>query len=232
MVLYLLVLSTALFNKPPTRNILCSGLILASDGKKMSKKDNNFVKPQELLNIYSADSIRLYLIGSPAAKADSFKFNSDHITVIMRKLDQLCNCYTFFEENLKKFTNIHKLKESTNYNNIPNKWIIARLAKLALSIDKNISCYDINKIPEELLDFIEDFTNLYLKFNRCIIKGNCSIDETNNALNITAFVIISFCKIAAPFVPFISEYLYQKIAATNIFSTKRISSFGNLSSDQ
>lgn len=220
----LLVLSTALYNQPPTKNILCSGLILASDGKKMSKKDGNYIKPQELFNKYGGDAIRLYLIGSPAAKADSFKFNQDNIEIISKKLYQLCNCYNFFEENYNKFIIVNKFVKNNKLinNNVFDKWIISRLADLINIINKCMGNYDINKIPNELLKFIEDFTNVYLKFNRNVIKGNCTKEETNNVLNIIATVIVSFCRIAAPFMPFTCEHLYKKINSINFASNESV----------
>jgi isoleucyl-tRNA synthetase len=218
----LLVLSTALFNKPPTKNILCSGLILASDGKKMSKKDNNYTKPLDLLKTTSADSIRLYLIGSPAAKADSFKFNQNNIDIISKKIYQLHNCYNFFEENYNK--SIDSFSQITDAilltDNLFDKWIISKLGNLLKTINEYMSVCDINKIPNELLNFIEDFTNIYLKFNRNILKGNCEKHKTNMSINITLFVFLSLCKIMAPFIPFTSEYLYKKIAKLNIYKLK------------
>jgi isoleucyl-tRNA synthetase len=83
----LLVLSTALFNKPPFKNLITNGLVLASDGQKMSKRKKNYPDPSDIINKYGADSIRLYLITSPAVRGDALKFNEPGVKDVIKGIN-------------------------------------------------------------------------------------------------------------------------------------------------
>lgn len=211
----LMVISTAILNKPAFKNVICSGLILAQDGKKFSKRLNNFVSPQKIFDIYGSDAFRLYLISSPAIKAESFRFNDDDISKIVKKNIQLLNGHKFFIEHCLKFIkdgyelDINSWKQSEN---IMDKWIVARTGTLLENINREIKNYSLNKIWVEIHDFIEDLTNWYIKFNRNRLKGkNCDKSEQNTALSTLYFVLINSCKIFAPFMPFFSETLFKNI---------------------
>ena len=80
----LLVLSTALFNKPPFKNLIVNGLVLAADGQKMSKKKKNYPDPLLVVNKYGADAVRLYIINSPVVKAESLRFKEDGVKDVLK----------------------------------------------------------------------------------------------------------------------------------------------------
>nr|QBK88446.1 MAG: isoleucyl-tRNA synthetase [Mimivirus LCMiAC01] len=212
----LLVLSTALFDKPAFKNVICAGMILADDGTKMSKSKNNFTHPMKVLEKYGSDAMRLYLISSPAANASTLKFDETNITkIITSKLIQFYNVYKFFLVQQIKFCNdeykfdIDLYKKSSNSMDL---WIISRVNNLANIIKDIMQEYKIYKTKYELFDFIEDLANWYVKFNRRRFKGqNCSLLDRSYALSTLYYVLLTFIKVCAPFMPFLTESMYQNL---------------------
>ena len=223
----LMVLSTALFDKPAFKNVICSGLILADDGKKFSKRLGNYTDPIELCNQYGADAIRLYLIGSPAAHGEAFQFNVTGIKEINGKYFQWINSLKFLIEHTIKFQkdrnlfDVHAYKKS---NNIMDKWIISRIKTMMINIESAMDNYMIYKVKPEILDFIEDLTNWYIKFNRNRLRGRyCVPNEQQQALSTLHYIMIIFARIAAPFVPFLTELIYNHLKVLVPFDEQKLS---------
>lgn len=199
----LLTLSTALYNKPPFKNVICSGIILNEKGEKLSKKLNNFTPLDNIIEQYGSDSIRLYLLASPATQGGSFKFKDKDVEKYSKKLYQLVNCFKFLcnldYKNVKEIT-------STD---VTDKWILERLNMIIIEIKKEIESFDVKKIPQIILDFIEDLANWYIKFNRNRLKGKYGEDDKNKSIFTLKTVFLEMCKIFAPFIPFLSEIFYK-----------------------
>lgn len=222
----LLVLSSALFDKPPYQNVICTGLILAEDGRKFAKKLGNYSSPLEILDKYGADSLRLYLTGSVAAHADSFKFINKDIENILKKLVQFMNGYKFLIEHYTKFIKDDFKFDPTAYSkttNIMDKWILARVQNLSKKISTCLNKYEVHHATSEFLDMIEDLTNWYIKFNRNRIRRrNCNIDEQTNALSTLWYCYLQLSKIMAPYIPFLSETIYQELKKLSPVSEKSV----------
>jgi isoleucyl-tRNA synthetase len=215
------VLSTAIFNKAPAKNLLCSGLILDKNGKKLSKSKGNFVDPQDIMNEYNSDSYRMYLLNSPVVEAENLKFDENHIKIMKQKLIQFSNSAIFFVEfynayikQYKKFNYTLKLFE--RFNNNFDVWIISRIEELAKTINENLEVYKIKQNIPEIIEFIEDFTNYYIKLNRSRIKGIDGKQEQFESLSTSYYVIMKFIKLITPFTPFLSEYIFNKIKIIDI----------------
>lgn len=211
----LMVLSTALLNKPAFKNVICCGLILADDGKKFSKRLGNFIPPMQICDEYGADALRLYLSGSPAAHAEAFQFNKEHLKEINGKYFQWFNGLKFLIEHTMKYqkdgfvfdVNAHKTS-----NNIMDCWILSRVRTMLVNIEMAMNNYTFYKVKPEIMDFIEDLTNWYIKFNRNRLRGRyCDNIEQSQALSTLYHVMLMFTIIAAPFVPFLTETMYQKL---------------------
>lgn len=211
----LLVLSTALFDKPAFKNVVCAGLILAPDGKKFSKRHGNGVSPFTLCEQYGSDAIRLYVTGSPAAHGDSLLFDDSKIIEISGKLYQWLNAVKFFIEHTIKFQkdgykfDLNAYQSSTN---IMDKWILARLRTTLANIESHMAKYTFYKVKQVILDFIEELINWYIKFNRNRLKGRfCDKQEQSQALSTLYRVLYNFTLITTPFAPFLAETFYQKL---------------------
>lgn len=216
----LMVLSVALFDKPAFKHVICTGLILGADGRKISKRLGNFIPPVEIIDRHGADAVRLYLLSSPAAKAEGLKFKETDVEVIFKKFIQLFNGYKFFLEHAIKYKkdgktfDIDGWKDSTN---ITDRWILARTGSLVRNVDTLMKKLHLYKIKNELLTYIEDLTNWYIKFNRDRLRGRAiNLDddaelvanEQRCALSTLFKVLFGCVGVCAPFIPYLSETMY------------------------
>lgn len=212
----LLVLSTALFNKPPFKHVVCAGLVLDEHGNKISKKLGNFVSPLISLEKFGADAVRLYMAGSPAVHAHYFKFKDTDITVLSNKLYKYFNASKFFIEYYTLFTMEYPdipfdTNAYINSNNVTDRWMLSRVSTTISNIEQLMESYTIHHVPFEITTFIEDLVNWYIKFNRERIKGKCGLDQWMMSLSTLYQVLLTSCKAFAPFMPFLTETLYQKL---------------------
>jgi isoleucyl-tRNA synthetase len=215
----LLVLSTAIFDKAPYRNVICTGLVLDANGVKMSKKLGNFVDPRELIDEFGADTVRVYFLSSPVMHAEPLKFNTTAIRQLKYRFSPYINGVKFWIEHtinyMKKkhitHINIERINSPIGLNNIMDRWIINRTNQLVKQTHESMKKYQFNIVTSRLLDFIEDLTNWYIKFNRDRIKGNEGIEEQFVSISVLYNVLVTYCKLWAPFTPFMSEHIFQHL---------------------
>jgi isoleucyl-tRNA synthetase len=211
------VLSTALFNKPAYEKVIVSGLILASDGKKMSKRLNNYTSPTSLIDIYGADILRLYLIGSPASKADPFCFKDKDLFEITKKLIPYYNSYLFFFECFKN-SNFDIEKINILSNNKLDNWILNKLFIFAKDIVNSMNNLEITLIPNIIFKFIDILSNYYIKLSRERLKGlNCELD-CKESLSTLLKILINFNILLSPYMPHLSEYIYCEFMNKNLIN--------------
>jgi len=226
----LLVLSTALLNKPAYKNVICAGLVLDKEGKKMSKRNGNFKDPMEIIEKFGSDPLRMYLLGSLAVKADSLNFDEDNIMLVKQKLIQFHNGVKFFIEHYLSYvksghqldfelgstrdlTQIESYQTSTN---IFDQWIMIRTKELIYNLQSCMDQFDIDRCPPLIYQFIEDFTNWYIKLSRSRMRGTSGLNEWSVSLSVTRYVILNVIKALVPFMPFLTEYIYQHIRMLDI----------------
>ena len=213
----LMVISTALFNIPAFGNVICSGIILAEDGKKLSKKHGNYITPQTIFQEYGADALRLYLLNSPSTHAEPCQFRVTDLDKILRKPIQLYYGYSFLVDQLIKNykaghpVNLTNQKPSSCH--ILDEWIRSRLINVVDLITQDGDKYEVWRIPGYLFAFMEDLTNWYIKLNRSRLRGiDTSIPDHHESL-ITLFqIIFTLVKVMAPFIPFLSEEIYSGLS--------------------
>ena len=202
----LMVLSTALFDKPAFLNNIVNGIILTEDGQKMSKRLKNYPEPIKIIDKYGADAMRLYLLTSPAIKADDLRFSENGVNETLKKvLMILWNVYTFYklyaeEENEEL--------DISSVNNILDKWILSRLNSLNKEVSKGMSEYNLLKAARPVEKFISDLSTWYLRRSRQRFKNNEEKKQTSQVLK---YVLFNLSKILAPFIPFFSEQIYQNL---------------------
>merc|ERR1712194_553232 len=131
----LMVLGTALFNKPAFKNLICNGLVLASDGKKMSKRLKNYPDPNLIINKYGADALRMYLINSPVVRAEPLKFQEVGVKSVVKEVFMpWYNVFRFFTQNLQRWEESYKQAfipdRKVASSNPTDIWIIAATQKL------------------------------------------------------------------------------------------------------
>jgi len=204
------VLGTALFDKPVFKNVICSGLILAENGKKFSKRLQNYSLPEMIIDKYGADSLRLYLISSPATKAEPFKFNETDLFDVSKKLNQLFNSLIFIQEQIKNSKYSNTYVPTTNLD-FMDRWVFSLLHDIQTTITKAMKEYQIYKVYPVLQNFIIKLTTKYIKFNKTKLNGLKGLNQQKISISILLKVIELFCRLSAPFIPFLSEYIYQNI---------------------
>lgn len=218
----LLVNSTIIKGSHCFKNLIVHGLILAEDGKKMSKHLHNYTDPVELANKTGADAIRLYTINSPVVKADPLKFSDKGVEDIVRDvLLPWYNAYRFLIQNVTRwemltgnsfvFNEATKDKVKDPDANIMDKWIIASSQNLIKFIRNEMENYRLYTVVPRLLKFLEQLTNGYVRFNRSRLKGDTTPEDWNMALNILFDVMIDITILMCCYTPFTSELLYQNL---------------------
>lgn len=208
----LMVIGTALFGKAPFKNVIVNGLVLAEDGRKMSKSLRNYPDPNEVLNRHGADALRLYLIDSPVVKAQELRFSEKGVFDLVRKiLLRWWNSYSFFV-NYANIDGFKPLGDSKKSPNILDQWLLSRLHGLIANTDKEMKAYRLYNVVPQLLLFIEDLTNTYIRFNRGVFWQEGSTPEKRYAYETLYEVLISLSKLMAPFTPFMAETIYLNLS--------------------
>lgn len=215
----LTVLGNHLFDSSPFKNVCVTGIILAADGKKMSKSLKNYPDPNEMFDKFGADAIRLYLVDSPVLRAESLRFKEEGVREVLGKVFiPWVNSYKFLESQvalLQKQSNIDFVYDPKRISpNVMDHWMLSTLQYLLTHIEEEMKVYHLYGVVPGLLKFIDDLTNWYIRLNRARLKGENGEKDTLDALNTLFEAEFVFCRAMAPFVPFISEHLYQKLKST------------------
>ena len=214
------VISTILFDSNPYKNLIVNGLVLAADGKKLSKKLGNFTDPKEVLEQFGADAVRLYLMNSPLVKGENLRFKDEGLASVIKDIFlPLYNSYRFLVQNVKRYEEKHgefiynhdKIFNDFNSLNITDKWIIAYGQRLIKFVRNEMENYRLYTVVEELLSFLEKLTNWYIRLNRPRLRGEQGQEESAMSLNILSSVLIELVILLSPFVPFISETIYLNL---------------------
>lgn len=218
----LLVISTALFNKPPFKNLIASGLVLAGDGQKMSKRKQNYPDPMLLVTKYGADAIRLYLINSPVVRAENLRFKEEGVRDIIKDVFlPWYNAYRFLFQNVVRFEKEDKVifkynaKRQERSDNVMDVWILSFKESLLDFIAKEMKAYRLYTVVPRLTKFIDQLTNWYVRMNRRRLKGEGGIQDCYHALNTLYDILHAMVKMMAPFTPYLTEYMYQRIKLLN-----------------
>jgi isoleucyl-tRNA synthetase len=211
----LTVLSTALFDKPAFKNCVVNGLVLAEDGKKMSKRLKNYPDPTLILEKYGADALRLYLMQSPAVHAEELRFSERYLVENMRAvLLPLWNAYQFFASyaNLDGFDPSF-VKKAPKVEARPkiDQWILALLQETENLYHKEMEAYELANVFPILAKFLDNLTNWYIRLNRSRYwesKGQEFSPDKLSAYSTLFEVLDRFGLLLAPYTPFFSEYLH------------------------
>uniref|UniRef100_A0A8C9ZBH2 Isoleucine--tRNA ligase, cytoplasmic n=1 Tax=Sander lucioperca TaxID=283035 RepID=A0A8C9ZBH2_SANLU len=214
----LLVLSTALFGKPPFKNVIVNGLVLASDGQKMSKRKKNYPDPGLIVQHYGADALRLYLINSPVVRAENLRFKEEGVRDVLKDVFlPWYNAYRFLVQNVQRLQKEDDIEFLYNENtakqsdNIMDKWIQSFTQSLIQFFKAEMDAYRLYTVVPRLVKFVDMLTNWYVRTNRRRLKGESGTEDCLWALETLFSVLFSMCRLMAPFTPFITEMMYQNL---------------------
>lgn len=195
-------------NTSAFENVMCTGLIMASDGKKMSKRLNNYPEPQVILDKYGADSLRLYLLSSAAVKAETLNFEEQEVADIRRRIfliwwNILAFYQTFADQNFDKLD----LEQEKEISHVLDRWLLSRLTTLQKKLVNYLDNFDVMRATRLIAPFINDLSTWYLRLSRERFKN----DDSKEASQVFASVLTVSAQLFAPIVPFFTELVYQQL---------------------
>lgn len=208
----LTVLASALFKKPAFRNVIVNGIILSEDGKKLSKRLKNYAPPEDILNRLGADALRLFLINSPAVKAEDLRFSDKGVMEMSRAiLLPFWNAYSFFVT----YANVDSWSPVNEYpppgGTELDRWIVSLLNHTISSVNMEMEEYNLYKVVPLLVDFIDNLTNWYIRRSRRRFWKSENDKDKELAYGTLYYVLVQFSKTTAPFLPFLTEAIYRNL---------------------
>jgi isoleucyl-tRNA synthetase len=210
----LMVLSTALYNKPAFKNVIVNGLVLAADGKKMSKRLKNYPDPVTMIDSYGADALRLYLINSPVVHGDDLRFREEGVSDVLKDvLLPWFHAYRFFVEACLLLSTPFKptFEKCLQSDNIMDRWILSAAQFLVKFVHTEMESYCLYTVIPALVKFVEQLTNWYLRSNRSRMQGDNGLDDQITSLNVMFEILLTMSVLMAPFTPYLAEYFYQNL---------------------
>ena len=195
-------------------NVITTGVVAGNDGRKMSKSLGNFTDPNELMDKFSADSLRFLLLSSPLLNGEDFALHDKDVGDVARKLAMIWNMYDFFtmyaEVDGWEFDGELKdpLGELTNPLDI---WIISRLHQLVAEVERHMDTYNIPDALSPILPFLDDASNWYVRRSRRRFWKSEDDGDKNDAYRTLHYVLVRLSYILAPFTPFLAEELYHNL---------------------
>ena len=207
----LTVLAAGLFDKPAFKNVVVNGLVLAEDGKKMSKSEKNFTDPRQVVEAHGADALRLFLMYSAVVKAEDLRFSEDGVKEVLKNvIIPLWNAYSFFVT----YANIDGIVAQAAPQNPVNpldRWILSEAARMVAEASEQLDCYDLQKAIDPLLRFIDLLNNWYIRRSRRRFWRSTNDLDKHQAYATLYAVLMKLVLVAAPFVPFITEEIYRNL---------------------
>jgi len=213
---YMHAMSVALFGEYSFKNVIVTGNVAGNDGRKMSKSYGNYTDPNELMDKFSADSLRFLLLSSPLLNGEDFTLQDKDVGDVARKLSMIWNMYDFFTmyadvdgwefDPNKSFT-----LSPEDVANPLDKWIVSRLHQLNTEVTTHMDAYNIPDAMSPILPFIEDASNWFVRRSRRRFWKSEDDGDKADAYRTLHYVLLKLSVIMAPFTPFLAEELYQKM---------------------
>ena len=210
----LVVLGAALFDKPAFRNVVVNGLVLAEDGRKMSKRLKNYPDPMTVMNTYGADALRLCLLSSPVVRAEDLRFSEKAVREAMRTIIlPLWNSYSF----LVTYARVDGWEPGSaalpaaGPANLLDRWILSRLDETIAGVRESMDAYELQRAATRFTGFLDDLTNWYIRRSRRRFWKSQNDGDKLEAYATLHRVLVTFTQIAAPFIPFVTEEIYRNL---------------------
>ena len=211
---YVHAVNTALFGKNAFKNVITTGVVAGNDGRKMSKSLGNYTDPNELMDQYSADSLRFLLLTSPLLNGEDFALHDKDVSDVARKLSMIWNMYDFFTmyASVDGWEFNGELKDpSKDLENPLDKWIVSRVHELRNEITENMDVYNIPRALEGVLPFLDDASNWFVRRSRRRFWKSENGADKLQAYQTLHYVLSYLALILAPFIPFLAEELWSKM---------------------
>lgn len=211
---YMHAMSVALFGENSFKNVIVTGNVAGNDGRKMSKSYGNYTDPNELMDKFSADSLRFLLLSSPLLNGEDFALQDKEVGDVARKLGMIWNMYDFFTMYAEVDGWEYDGKLSDPLEDLKNPldlWIVSRVHQLVDEVEKHMDSYNIPDAMSPILPFLDDASNWYVRRSRRRFWKSEDDDDKNDAYKTLHYVLIRIAYILAPFTPFLAEELYHNL---------------------
>lgn len=210
----LTVLAAHLFDKPAFQNCIVNGLVLASDGRKMSKSLRNYTDPVEAINKFGADALRLFLIHSAVVRADDLRYSDEGVRDVIKNIIlPLWNSYSFFV-TYANIDNIqpagHLFDEKLPVNPL-DAWLLSITQKLVKDVTAGLDDYDLSGAVDPIVKFIDEMNNWYIRRSRRRFWKSENDSDKKEAYEALYIALKTFSLVASPFIPFITEQIWQNL---------------------
>jgi isoleucyl-tRNA synthetase len=213
---YVHAVNTALFGTHAFNNVIVTGNVAGNDGRKMSKSYGNYTDPNELMDKFSADSLRFLLLSSPLLNGEDFALQDKEVGDVARKLSMVWNMYDFFTMYAEVDGWEYDPDKAADLNpddvkNPLDKWVISRVHQLNQEISMNMDGYNIPDAMSPILPFLDDASNWFVRRSRRRFWKSEDDDDKAQAYSTLHYVLLKFAVLVAPFTPFLAEELYQNL---------------------
>lgn len=208
----LMVLSTALFDRPPFKNCMCHGVVLDEHGQKLSKRLRNYPDPEEVFANVGSDPLRWYLMASPILRGGDLNIDKEGkgIAEIVRTvINPIWNAFYFF--TLYANTDDIKGEYKTDSKDLLDRYILGKLKNLVAETTKSFDNYYFSDGCLSILSFIDALNNWYIRRSRDRFWKSEKDQDKVDAYNTLYTVLITLCKVAAPVLPFLTEEIYKTL---------------------
>jgi isoleucyl-tRNA synthetase len=211
---YVHAVNVGLFGRNAFKNVIVTGNVAGNDGRKMSKSYGNYTDPNELMDQFSADSLRFLLLSSPLLNGEDFALQDKEVGDVARKLSMVWNMYDFFTmyAEVDEWEWNGNLEDpSAECTNPLDQWVVSRLHQLVSEVETNMERYDIPNAMKPIIPFIEDASNWYVRRSRRRFWKSEDDGDKAMAYKTLHYVLVRLSYVLAPFTPFLAEELYQKL---------------------
>jgi isoleucyl-tRNA synthetase len=216
----LTVLAAALFDRPAFQNCVVSGMVLASDGKKMSKSLKNYTDPTEVMDKFGADALRLFLMNSAVTRCEDLCYSDEGVKDVLKSvIIPLWNSYGFFVTyaNIDKYpegmgeASILPVGGGSGARNPLDRWILSLCEALVLGVTEALEAYDMQGAIAPIVGFIDSLNNWYIRRSRRRFWRAGADEDKAEAYAVLQRVLVRLVTVAAPFMPFVSEEIWRNL---------------------
>ncbi len=203
------VIGTGLKESNAFQNVIVNGIVLAEDGKKMSKKLKNYPDPMMILDKYGSDALRYYLLSSPVVAAENLNFSERDLSDIVRNVFRmLWNSYSFFM-TYAAIDNWQPKENAKRSENLLDRWILSEMELLIKEVNDAMEDYELNRAMRSFTPFVDNLSNWYIRRSRKRFWKSEDDTDKEQAYQTLYEVLVTLSKLLAPFTPFIAEEIYR-----------------------
>ncbi len=211
----LTVLAAALWEKPAFQNVIVNGIVLAEDGKKMSKSLRNYTPPMEVMNQFGSDALRLSLMSSNVVKAEDLKYSDDNVRDVLKSIIiPLWNAYSFFVTYATIDSASPDAPPESPVNPL-DRWILSEAERLVEDVTEQMDRYDLQRAIDPIVNFIDLLNNWYIRRSRRRFWRSENDTDKSEAYATLHSVLVKLATVAAPIVPFVTEEIYQNLVRSS-----------------